>query len=799
MSDPLNPTPRELVYAGKVAACAARPYFAAGIHAMVPIEKPGIGTMAVDKYWRMYYDPSLVGKLPVPMIAGIITHELQHLLRMHHARAENILECNLQLANICFPGDSWISDAGKEIGCVGTMKRKYDGPLQALVTQGGATRCTPEHPFWVRRRRHKVGLTPVRLKAPEWVNAKDVRVGDFLCVPTLEKTASDIIDLSPYVRYKSGRGNLHNETLRLDDDLAWFIGLYVAEGSGDNITLSLHAKERETIAAKAQTIAARLGYRSNAYPQGKNGLQVVISASVFGRWLREHVGTESGNKHIPNCILRNKSASIRRSFLDGLVAGDGWTYKRGKTSWNGVGTISTGLVRDLVLLLAQDGLGCHVSTQVNKPRIIGQQYIPWHEIIHSVTFSLAGPRVSTRTMNGRKISSSNARWKADGDGVWYPVKRNKIRRYVGDVYNMETKSHTYVCDSFLVHNCEDLEINDDLLEEKNGRDPITPLPDWVLLPKTFGPKVGVTLKDNQIWETYYRQLKDVLPTCTIVMQGMGGKGKGKEKQDGDGQGDAEGEGQDKRPGGGSCGSCATGVTEKYEDPAPADGHDGVTEPEAEMIRRHIAMEINRISESSTSRGTMPAGFQRWAKEFMTSKVNYMAWVRSALRNAYAETRGLGDYTWRRPARRQQAFGNFVMPGQVTPRFRAAFIIDTSGSMSDSQVGQAIAEVRGFISQMRMGADLYVASCDAAVHSMQKIESISQLKLYGGGGTDMRVAFDLVGQMKQGVNMTVCVTDMETPWPETKPKGVVVLVKVGSGAPPSWAHDGGVHLVDIPAA
>ena len=61
-----------------------RPYLALGIMSMVPVPKPGLGTMAVDQWGRLYYDPNLNWSLEET--ASVIIHEFEHLFRDHAGR-----------------------------------------------------------------------------------------------------------------------------------------------------------------------------------------------------------------------------------------------------------------------------------------------------------------------------------------------------------------------------------------------------------------------------------------------------------------------------------------------------------------------------------------------------------------------------------------------------------------------------------------------------------------------------------------------------------------------------------------
>jgi len=64
-----------------------RPYLAAHLQALALIPRPGIETAAIDSSYRMYFEPSFVTD-NVQGVAAIIEHEIWHILKRHHRRAE---------------------------------------------------------------------------------------------------------------------------------------------------------------------------------------------------------------------------------------------------------------------------------------------------------------------------------------------------------------------------------------------------------------------------------------------------------------------------------------------------------------------------------------------------------------------------------------------------------------------------------------------------------------------------------------------------------------------------------------
>jgi len=225
------------------------------------------------------------------------------------------------------------------------------------------------------------------------------------------------------------------------------------------------------------------------------------------------------------------------------------------------------------------------------------------------------------------------------------------------------------------------------------------------------------------------------------------------------------------------------------------GVPGVDRLKAELVRREVA---RRIEEMSPYAGDVPLSWRRWARATLAPKVDYMATIRHAVRRALrSSTLGRHDRTYRRPHRRQACYGEFIMPSFHQPRPRPGFLIDTSGSMGDSQLARAISELGGLTRQLGFGAEVVVACCDAAVHDVRKVFTGTQVELYGGGGTDMGVGLRAFTERpRDPIDLLVIVSDCCTPWPMEAPPFPVITIRVGDGAPPPWGNTGANRVITI---
>ena len=91
-----------------------RPYIAHAVWALVPVEKTDMPeTLAVDKYWRLYFHPKVEDKWTVDQIVAVLYHEVNHLLRDHMSRGEG--KDKPRTWNIA--GDAEINDDIRDEGC----------------------------------------------------------------------------------------------------------------------------------------------------------------------------------------------------------------------------------------------------------------------------------------------------------------------------------------------------------------------------------------------------------------------------------------------------------------------------------------------------------------------------------------------------------------------------------------------------------------------------------------------------------------------------------------------------------
>jgi len=70
------------------------PYLTPYVYSLVLVERPGIGTMSVDKQGRMYFDPAFVATLTLEQGGYVVMHEAWHLVLRHCHRAKDIIGDN---------------------------------------------------------------------------------------------------------------------------------------------------------------------------------------------------------------------------------------------------------------------------------------------------------------------------------------------------------------------------------------------------------------------------------------------------------------------------------------------------------------------------------------------------------------------------------------------------------------------------------------------------------------------------------------------------------------------------------
>lgn len=227
-----------------------------------------------------------------------------------------------------------------------------------------------------------------------------------------------------------------------------------------------------------------------------------------------------------------------------------------------------------------------------------------------------------------------------------------------------------------------------------------------------------------------------------------------------------------------CGSAAHGVAREWDRGRTG----GMGEMEAEALRRDTARQIR-----AHGRGSVAAGWQRWAAGLLEPRVDWRQLLGGSVREAAAWAMGAVDYSYRRPSRRGAAVPGVVLPSLRRPVPRVAIVVDTSGSMSDELLSDALTEVDGVLRAVGIGGNrVTVLSCDAAVHTVRAVSRAGEVRLAGGGGTDLRVGLDAALAVRPSI--VVVLTDGYTPWPAApigSARVIVVLLARGAPRPPDW--------------
>lgn len=168
------------------------------------------------------------------------------------------------------------------------------------------------------------------------------------------------------------------------------------------------------------------------------------------------------------------------------------------------------------------------------------------------------------------------------------------------------------------------------------------------------------------------------------------------------------------------------------------------------------------------------------EETESDKPNWKSELTAVVRLAASQrSRGSMRRTYRSYNRLNGVMGGkIIYPTRLNSKPAIYVGIDTSSSMLEKgDLNSAVTHLADILETVSGLADIYSVSIDADIHAIQKLFTVNDLTLYGGGGTELAPFFDELNSYEQGgnrnagksANLAILVTDGEADWNQVKLK------------------------------
>lgn len=350
-------------------------------------------------------------------------------------------------------GDKIVGHDGNIHKVTNTFEREYSGNLIKFKTYGlPEISCTPEHPLLVYRgtivekqckRYDKESNTLLKTKEKykvkfhsdkaEWIEAKDLKIDDYVVVPSINYFDDhyNTPSLPKWVGVNNRCKNIPNEIKEVNDDLAWYFGLYIGDGNiikNHKVVITLAKKEVESIKKAQYVIEKVLGLKSYLIEK-ETYTRVVAYSKVLAASFLEWFGRYSRQRYIPEFLFKGWDLN---AVVNGVLSSDGFEYK------NHFGITSTSIKLIYQLFHILTSLGEYVC--INKCHI-GKGAYP-----------NGRPRWTVRWI--KEPTKNNHRLKFNNNHLLLPIREIKKEYYNGMVYNFEVEGvNSYIADGIATHNC----------------------------------------------------------------------------------------------------------------------------------------------------------------------------------------------------------------------------------------------------------------------------------------------------------------------------------------------------------
>jgi predicted metal-dependent peptidase len=155
---------------------------------------------------------------------------------------------------------------------------------------------------------------------------------------------------------------------------------------------------------------------------------------------------------------------------------------------------------------------------------------------------------------------------------------------------------------------------------------------------------------------------------------------------------------------------------------------------------------------------------------------------------YMSASARDDYSYTRPSTRRE--GAAIMPSLRSTQIDVVVAVDVSGSVSEQEMNEFLAEVNVLKGQLRARLTLLACDAELAANGPWIYEPWEEVrlpeKLRGGGGTRFTPVFDWVERWGQRPDLLVYFTDGHGEFPRVEPSYPVIWLVKGR-APVPWGQ------------
>jgi predicted metal-dependent peptidase len=239
--------------------------------------------------------------------------------------------------------------------------------------------------------------------------------------------------------------------------------------------------------------------------------------------------------------------------------------------------------------------------------------------------------------------------------------------------------------------------------------------------------------------------------------------------DGNGDSDAGSRNQGEGGGGGGGSSSGGGGAGTDEgDPVPPP----LSVEEKEILSTQWQQRAAGAAQQALQSGKLSQQMARHIDHLLQSQVPWRA-----LLARFMSFSGRDDFNYHRPSRRE---GEAIFPSLRSAQVELAIAVDTSGSITPSEMREFLSEIDALKGQVRAGVTLL--ACDCALHAeapwrFEPWDTLRAPPLEGGGGTSFVPVFDWLARQDRLPDALVYFTDAEGEFPAHAPSYPVVwLVK-----------------------